>query len=190
MPASRSSPDYVPSRPNMGDQVHLLTKGNEGKQVWQDAAKGDTAKMTHILIEDHVGVQLRSKRVMKTSVAPLHSAPTTRFQAMIQQKTDIKTAINSIVKKMAKCRVASDDKLKNYIGGKVDAEIAGLVEKGNMDWTEIHFGLSDADEERMRAAEAAAAEAERAAALAREAAAREACATRAAEDRATQEARC
>ena len=93
---------------------------------------------------------------------------------MIQQKPDIETSINSIVKKIAKCGVAGDDKLKNYIGGKVDAEIARLVEKGNMDWTEICFGQSDADEERMQAAEAAAAEAERAAALAQEAAAREA----------------
>ena len=191
MPAStrNPSPPTVPSHPNMGAQVRLISKGNEGKRAWRDTTKGDTAKMTYVLIEDIVGGSLRSTRVYKSSVAPMHETPRTRFEAMIQQKPDIETAINAIVKKIAKCKVGGNDELKNYIGKKVDDELARLIASGNMNWTEVRFGESDEHEERVRAAEQAAADAEREATAARMEAAVQARAARAAEAVASREAR-
>ena len=137
--------------------------------------------MTHILIEDIIGGPLRSKCGCKSSLAPMHKTHATCFEAMIQQKLDIKTAINAIVK-MAKCKVGGDNELKNCIIKKVDNELARLIASGNTNWTEVCFGESEEHEERVQAA----ADAEQEATAAQMKAAVQAHAARAAEAAASQ----
>lgn len=166
----------VPNHPNVGRQVRITSRGNESKRAWLDAEKGETSKMVYVLIEDYPGRPLRATRVMKTSVANMHSEATTRFQAMLQQIPDIETMINKLAKKIAKCKVEGDSELKDHLGAKVDEALARLRSTGNTDWTEVQFGSdSPAEQEgRTRAAERAAEEAQRAATAATEMAEREA----------------
>lgn len=188
MEVTSSREATVPNHPSMGRQVRLTSKGNEGKRAWLDVSKGETSQMIYVLVEDATGRPLRATRVMKSSVAEMHVTPTSRFQAMLQQKPSIESAILSLAKKIAKCKVAGDDELKDFIGKKIDEHLAKLHAKGNMDWTEIRFGQDAEHEERVRVAQEEAAEARRALLAVEERAAQEAQAARVAEERAAREA--
>ena len=121
--------------------------------MWLDAVKKATAKMVYVLIEDTSGEPLRSTRVLKTSVAQLHSGqPTSRFEAMLRQLPALERDIDKICKKIAKCKVNGDSSLMNYFGKKVNDELTYLFSIGNTDWTEIRFGTDAAQDTRARQA--------------------------------------
>lgn len=130
----------VPAHPNMGRQIRLKSKANETKRAWLDTEKGETEKMVYVLIEETVGRPLRSTRVLKSNMAELHGPPTSRFQAMLQEKPEIEREIDTLAKKIAKCRVDGTTELKEYVGSKVSSTLAELRASGNTTWTEVLAG--------------------------------------------------